>query len=102
MLRLQRMKEREIRALLCDPATAAPWVKCAAEFGLAAAQLRYGRMLLEGQGTAKDSALALRWFVRAAEQRDADAMNMVGRCHEMGWGTLVDLQGAAQDRKSVV
>ena len=67
VLRLQRMSEREVRALLAgDPAEAAIWVQCAAEFGLAAAQVRFGRMLLEGQGIQRDATLALRWFVRAA------------------------------------
>jgi Sel1 repeat len=87
MLRLARMNDRELRALLGgDAASAAPWVQCAAEFGLPAAQVRLGRMLLEGLGVVRDSALALRWFARAAEQRDAEASNMVGRCHEMGRG----------------
>jgi uncharacterized protein len=96
MLRLVRMKDRELRALLGgDPAVAAPWVRCAAEFGLPAAQVRLGRMLLEGQGLERDDPQALRWFVRAAERRDAEAMNMVGRCHELGWGTLIDFEIAA-------
>jgi uncharacterized protein len=87
---LQRMSPRELRALLSgDPATAALWVRSAAEQGLAAAQLRLGRMLLAGRGVARDAALALAWFRRAAAQGDAQAMNMVGRCHENGWGTQV-------------
>ena len=52
-------------------------------------------MLLDGTGVAKEPSLALRWFLRAAEQGDAEAMNMVGRCHENGWGACVDLCAAA-------
>jgi uncharacterized protein len=92
MLRLQRMSHYELRALLSgDPTTAAVWIASAAEYGLPAAQLRLGRMLLEGQGVAKNAALAIFWFRRAADQLDAEAMNMMGRCHENGWGTEPDL-----------
>jgi uncharacterized protein len=88
MIHLQRMTPCELRALLgSDPARAVPWVASAAEHGLPAAQLRLGRMLLEGQGVSKNATEALYWFTRAADQLDADAMNMVGRCHENGWGT---------------
>jgi uncharacterized protein len=96
MLRLQRMSHYELRALLGgDPAEAAVWITSAAECGLAAAQVRLGRMLLEGHGLARNAALAAFWFRRAADQFDAEAMNMVGRCHENGWGTRPDLCDAA-------
>jgi TPR repeat protein len=77
MARLQQLSYRELQEIL------------------AAAQLRLGRMLLEGTGVAADPAAALSWFSRAAAQGDAEAMNMVGRCLENGWGTPVDLGGAA-------
>jgi TPR repeat protein len=97
MVRLQRMNHYELRALLAgDPAEAALWVTSAAEYGLLAAQLRLGRMLLEGQGVSKNPALALLWFTRAAERRDAEAMNMVGRCYDNGWGVASDLKIAAR------
>jgi hypothetical protein len=44
---------------------------------------------------ALDQDAAFWWFRRAADQADAEAMNMVGRCHEHGWGTPLDLLGAA-------
>jgi uncharacterized protein len=95
--RLTRMSDRELRALLVgDPAEAAVWVRSAAEYGMAAAQLRLGRMLLEGTGVQRDEAQALSWFVRAAERGSAEASNMVGRCYENGWGVAVDLQLAAE------
>jgi len=88
---LQRMNHRELQSLLSgDPSSVAPWVRSAAECGIAAAQLRLGRMLLAGQGIECDKAGAFVWFSRAAAQRDADAMNMMGRCHENGWGTALD------------
>ncbi|HTY51516.1 MAG TPA: tetratricopeptide repeat protein [Steroidobacteraceae bacterium] len=93
---LRRLGPRELAALLGgDPAAALPWVRSAAEYGIPAAQLRLGRMLLEGAGTARDAAQALRWFARAAAQGDAEAMNMAGRCHENGWGVEVNLHAAA-------
>lgn len=96
LIRLQRMTGHELHTLLTgDPAEAAVWVRSAAEYGISAAQLRLGRMLLEGTGVPRDQSAALRWFERAADQGDAQAVNMLGRCHENGWGTAVNLQLAA-------
>jgi uncharacterized protein len=96
MVRLQRMSYHELQRLLGgDAAEAALWVRSAAEYGVAAAQLRLGRMLLEGGGVALDQGAAFWWFRRAADQGDAEAMNMLGRCHEHGWGTPLDLVRAA-------
>jgi TPR repeat protein len=78
--------ERLERLLGEDPARAAPWVRAAAECGLAEAQVRYGRMLLDGCGVTRDAAAALAWFERAAETGDLEGLNMVGRCLENGWG----------------
>ena len=98
---LARLSYRELSDLLGgDPVAALPWVRSAAEHGIAAAQLRLGRMLLEGTGTPPDAAAALDWFRRAATQGDAEAMNMVGRCHENGWGTSQDPQAAAAHYQS--
>ena len=44
----------------------------------------------------KAPSAALAWFRRAAATGDADAVNMVGRCLENGWGAPVDLAGAAR------
>ena len=97
MARLRCLSYRQLQELLTqDPAQAAVWVRSAAECGLAAAQLRLGRMLLEGTGIHTDAALALRWFERAAAAGDAEAMNMVGRCYENGWGTGPDPMRAAE------
>ena len=42
-----------------------------------------------------DAETAFQWFLRAAALRDPMGMNMVGRCHENGWGTEVDFFAAA-------
>ena len=96
LARLARMSYGSLHALLAgDPTEAAAWVRGAAECGVAAAQLRLGRMLLGGAGVKPDEQAAFGWFARAAAQGDAAAMNMVGRCHENGWGVPVDLEAAA-------
>jgi uncharacterized protein len=96
MIRMQAMNDRQLREVLGgDPVEALSWVRTAAEYGLPAAQLRLGRMLLEGEGIERNQELALFWFKRGAEQGDAAARNMVGRCLENGWGARVDLEAAA-------
>jgi TPR repeat protein len=96
MLRLQRMNYYELQRLLQgDAAHAALWIRSAAEYGLPAAQLRIGRMLLAGSGVPRDALAAFWWFKRAADGGDAEALNMLGRCHECGWGTPPDLPRAA-------
>lgn len=96
MCRMRHMSRGELDRLLSgEPAEAAPWVESAARYGLVTAQLRYGQMLLDGDGVRTDPAAALGWFMRAAERGDAAAMNMVGRCRENGWGVAADLAAAA-------
>jgi hypothetical protein len=93
---LSRMSAGQLQVLLtADASEAAVWVTSAAECGLPAAQLRLGRMLLEGRGVARDPVAAHRWFARAAASGDAEAMNMVGRCYENGWGAPQNLALAA-------
>jgi len=75
---------------------AAQWVAAAAACGIAGARLRLGRMLLEGEGVAKDQAAAFRQFQAAAADRNIEAHNMLGRCHENGWGVEVDHTEAAR------
>jgi TPR repeat protein len=91
MARLATMSSSQLANLLGGEAgQAASWVEAAAIHGIVPAQLMWGRMLLEGQGVARDRAAALRWFRRAAQTGDGDAMNMVGRCFEQGWGCIAD------------
>jgi TPR repeat protein len=93
---LLTMAPEQLRRVLSDePQRAAPWVRAAAEMGLAEGQLRYGRMLLEGLGVAEDKTAALGWFARAAQAGDVEAWNMLGRCYENGWGAPEDFAAAA-------
>ena len=71
-------------------------VRRAAEAGLPDAQAMFGQMLLDGNGVAADPAAALGWFVKAAAQQHLMALNMVGRCYDLGWGTAVDKARAAE------
>src|SRR5690348_311278 len=91
---LTMMTAEELRfALQGDDA--AVLVEAAAECGLVEAQLRLGRMLLEGEGTLRDPERALACFKAAAKSGNADGHNMLGRCFENGWGTQKDFAAAA-------
>lgn len=102
LAQLVRMSPGALHALLGgEPTDAVEWVRSAAECGVAAAQVRLGRMLLDAAGVSRDETAAFGWFARAAAQRDPEALNMVGRCQENGWGVRVDLtQAAASYRAS--
>jgi TPR repeat protein len=81
-------------AITCEDAQA--WIKAAANCGIAAAQMRLGRMLLEAN-LPEDRAAAFHNFKAAADQGDIEAHNMLGRCLENGWGTQIDYTGAARE-----
>jgi len=66
------------------------WIAAAARLGHAQAMVLHGQALLD----AGDAPGALGWFTAAAGAGDAMALNMVGRCHEMGWGTPADATAA--------
>lgn len=51
-----------------------------------------GQMLLD-TGEASEG---LGWFSKAAAQGHLMALNMVGRCYDLGWGTKVDKARAAE------
>src|SRR3546814_2733507 len=53
-------------------------------------------MWLDGLGVAKNGRAVLHWLAKAANQNHILAINMVGRCYELGWGTPVDKARAAQ------
>ena len=91
---LTMMPPAELAALLAGE-EAASWVEAAAACGIAEAQVRLGRMLLEGRGTAKDARAAFACFLGAAKAGDVYATNMLGRCYENGWGTARDFARAA-------
>lgn len=96
MLDLSRLTRDTIAAALSGPAeTRAAFLRDAAEAGHAEAQAVFGQMLLDGTGVAADPRAALGWFKRAAAQHHPMAINMVGRCYDLGWGTPVDKARAA-------
>jgi TPR repeat protein len=92
---LTMMTPDDLRAALSGD-DAATWVEAAAACGIPEAQLRLGRMLLEGQGTDRDPRAAFACFLSAAQSGDTDARNMVGRCYEGGWGVAQDFAQAAR------
>jgi len=83
-------------ALAQDASVAAGHVRREALAGDAGAQLTLGLMLLDGHGVPRDTGAAFRWFQIAARSGNRDAINLMGRCHELGWGTSVNLALAAQ------
>jgi hypothetical protein len=92
---LTMMPPEELQKLL-QSGEAAVWVEAAAACGLPEAQLLLGRLLLEGQGIAKDERAAFACFLCAAKDGDVEARNMVGRCYENGWGAPQDFKRAAE------
>lgn len=91
------LSAEQIAARLAGPPEErAAFVRAAAEAGVAEAQAVYGQMLLDGHGVARDARAALSWFTRAAAQHHVMALNMVGRCYDLGWGTPVMKDRAAQ------
>ncbi len=93
---LTMMPPEELQALL-HGSEAAVWVEAAAACGMPEAQLLLGRLLLEGQGVAKDQRAAFACFLCAAKDGDVEARNMVGRCYENGWGAPQDFARAAEN-----
>jgi hypothetical protein len=92
---LTMMRPEELRTLLGGD-EAAVWVEAAATCGMPEAQLLLGRLLLEGQGVAKDERAAFACFLCAAKSNDIEARNMLGRCYENGWGSAQDMTRAAE------
>ena len=81
------------------PSAGENWVetlRTAAQEGHAEAQALYGQVLLDGTATPADPVAALDWFVKAAAQHHVMALNMVGRCYDLGWGTAPDKKRAVE------
>lgn len=79
-----------------NPRRAAQAILVAAKAQIVEAQALLGQILLDGQGIERDRALALIWFGIAARKGHGMAANMLGRCHEHGWGCLPNPAKAAQ------
>jgi TPR repeat protein len=94
--RINALGAAEIEARLSGPPEqAAAFVREAAGAGSAEAQAVFGQMLLDGHGVAANAREALRWFGAAARQGHRLAINMIGRCYELGWGMEPDAARAA-------
>jgi TPR repeat protein len=91
---LTTMGPEKLRAAIAG-ADAQAWITAAAACGIPQAQLRLGRMLLEGEGIAQDRSAAFKWFSQLAQSSDAEAHNMLGRCYENGWGIAQNYRAAA-------
>ncbi|WP_298952138.1 tetratricopeptide repeat protein [uncultured Methylobacterium sp.] len=88
--RLRRLTPAEWTTLLARDGEAMAWIRLAAGHGFRAAQLVLGQICLDGVRVPRDPDAAFGWFSRAARLGSLDAVNMVGRCHELGWGVPAD------------
>jgi len=75
-----------------SPEARAALIREGAEAGVAEAQAVWGQMELDA-GRATE---AFGWFGKAAAQGHLMALNMVGRCYDLGWGVAVDKARAAE------
>lgn len=90
---LDQLPRETIAARLAgSPAERAALIREGAEAGVAEAQAVYGQMLLD-RGEPEQG---FRWFEKAAQQGHLMALNMVGRCYDLGWGVDVNKQRAAE------
>lgn len=94
-LKVQETLDEYSVRLASNPAAAADKLRNEAVNGCPRAQVGWGHMLISGHGVPRDNEAALRWFSIAARLGGAEALNMVGRCHELGWGTPISCSEAA-------
>ncbi|WP_298670483.1 sel1 repeat family protein [uncultured Sphingomonas sp.] len=86
----------EIAARLSgSPKERAAFLRELADAGVAEAQALLGQLLLDGNGVARDARAAFQRFEQAARQHHVMALNMVGRCYDLGWGVGIDKARAA-------
>ena len=91
----EKLSPAQAHEALAGPARVA-LIREAAEAGLAEAQAVLGHMLLDGEEVPADPRGGFGWFMRAAAQEHLLALNMVGRCYELGWGVTPDPVRAAE------
>ncbi|MBB4132507.1 tetratricopeptide repeat protein [Xanthomonas sp. 3075] len=84
-----------IDLLRTQPEQAVVLLRKAAARQEVAAQLLLAQIYAEGRGVAADPALAMLWYEVAANAGHPDAMNQLGRCHELGFGTACNTVLAA-------
>ena len=64
------------------------WYKKAAENGDLFSQYRLGDWYHNGINVEEDCVEAFKWYTMAAESGDGDAMNMIARYYDEGWGDV--------------
>jgi uncharacterized protein len=90
---LDQISPQEIAARLSgSPEARAALIREGAEAGVAEAQAVYGQMLLD----TGDAPAGFAWFNKAAAQGHLMALNMVGRCYDLGWGIAANKPRAAE------
>ena len=89
---LDTLARDDLAARLADPARRDGALREAAEAGEPEAQALLGQRLLD-RGEAREG---FAWFNRAAAAGHVMALNMVGRCYDLGWGVAVDKARAAE------
>lgn len=60
-------------------------------------QVKWGDILLDGSYVPRDPLKARQWFDIAAKAGYGPAHNMLGRCHQFGWGCTRDLSEAVRN-----
>lgn len=93
---IEALTREQIEARLADAEGRVSLIRAGAAEGIAEAQAVLGQMLLDGVDLPRDAVAAFDWFNRAAAQRHLMALNMVGRCYDLGWGVGVDKARAAE------
>lgn len=88
--------EEIARRLTASAPERAAFLAEAAVIGEPQAQALYAQILLDGDGVKADPRAAFGWFNRAAASGHLMALNMVGRCYDLGWGVAVDKARAAE------
>lgn len=90
---LDQLDRDQIAARLSgSPGERAALIREGAEAGVAEAQAVWGQMLLD-RGEPEQG---FGWFEKAAQQGHLMALNMVGRCYDLGWGTPVNKRRAGE------
>lgn len=77
-MKLATQALEKIETVAKDPQRNAQITHNMAVHGDAAAQAKFGSLLLSGKGVKKDSAQALRWFRKSAEQNDSEGQYRLG------------------------
>ncbi len=96
---LSQLDPRELSAAM-DGENPSEWLHAVMASGMPAAQIRLGRLLLSGECLPTDRRAAFACFLSAAVTGDPEAQNLLGGCHDNGWGTRPDREAAKRSYKA--